>query len=94
MLFDDSEESEQSVEEIAVEEIVYTATSDKQGKSWVYQHAEKRQVKGVPYFFCLVEINKTGKKCNSRYETKDGGTGSIAKHLRTKHFLKPPKKVS
>ena len=85
---DSSDDSEQSVEEIIAKE-----TLSKQGKSWVYEHAEKRQVKGVTHFFCLVEINKTGKKRTRRYEAKDGATSSIAKHLRKDHFLKPAKKV-
>ncbi len=88
MLFDVSQESEQSVEEIDVPK-----TQDKKEKSWVYRHAEKRLVAGVPHFFCLVKVNKTGKICNRRFDAKDGVTSSIAKHLKTKHFLEPGPKA-
>ena len=53
-----SDDSVQS-EEDKVAEIVAKKTQGKKGTSWVYQHAEKRQVKCATYFFCLFEINKT-----------------------------------
>ena len=91
MLIYSSDNSDQS--EVEVVEVVAKTTKDKKETSWVYQHAEKRPFKGEPTFFCLVENSKTGKKCNSRFDAKDGVTSSIAKHLKTKHLLKPPKKI-
>jgi hypothetical protein len=60
-----------------VAKIVAEERQGKKGTSLVYQHAEKRQVKCAAYFFCLVEINKTSKKCGGRFETKDGSTRSL-----------------
>jgi hypothetical protein len=44
-------------------------------------------------FNCLVEINKSGKKCTQRFDATGGNTTTISNHLKRIHKLKPAKKL-
>ena len=80
------------ISEESLEEKVAKRTKDKKEKSWVYKHSEKREIKGKEVFFCLVEINKSGKLCNQSFDASGGNTTTISNHLKRRHNLKPSKK--
>ena len=56
-------------------------------RSWVYDHSEKKEEGGKPYFFCRVEL-KNGKRCTYKVHTAKGNTSNISNHLKEKHNLK------
>ena len=44
-------------------------------------------------FNCLVDSGDSSRICNQRFDATGGNTSTISKHLKTKHGLKPDKKL-
>ena len=55
-----------------------TESKEKNTRSWVYDHSEKKEESGKSYFFCQVEWKK-GRQCTYKVQTKKGNTTNCRK---------------